>query len=221
MQFGLNQLSQRLLPTYHTNWENQKQEVLLEETTKLAFSQVGKLRIIDRVTSLTAKIPVSFNDAKDGLIGFRLAHELEIPTDKDQKFTDINGIVTVVKGNLDKIANGNYKTSEGKMGNDVWSTRASWCKSFAKMGNDSVSVVIIDHPKNPNYPTYWHARGYGLFAANPFGEKIFTNNKSSFNFKLATGESTTFRYRILIDENKTSLSDEQINKLMKEFERMK
>ena len=52
------------------------------------------------------------------------------------------------------------------------------------MGADSVSIAIIDHPQNPNYPTFWHARGYGLFAANPLGEKIFTNGKSEKNLSL-------------------------------------
>lgn len=203
--------------SYHANWVNHQNEILLEETTKLEFSQVGHKRVIDRTSTLTAKIPVALNDAKDGLLGFRLAHELEMPTDKDQKFTDIHGVVTIVKGNTDKIANGNYITSEGKKGNDVWSTRASWCKVFGKMGNDSVSIVIIDHPQNPNYPTFWHARGYGLFAANPLGEKIFTNGKSIKNLKLNTGESATFRYRVVIDEGKNSISTGQINKFMNEF----
>ena len=202
---------------YHANWVNQKKEVLLEETTKLEFSQVGHKRIIDRITKLTADMPVIFNDAKDGLLGFRLAHELEIPTEKYQKFTDDKGNVTIVKGGTDKIANGNYITSEGKTGNDAWSTRGTWCKVYGKMGKDSVSIVIIDHPENPNYPTFWHARGYGLFAANPLGEKVFTNGKAAKNLKLAKGESVTFRYRVVIDEGKNSISEEQINKFMAEF----
>ncbi len=105
------------------------------------------------------------------MLGLRLAHALQIPTTEDEKFTDDKGNVTLVKGGTDKIANGNYLTSEGKQGNDVWSTRSVWCKVYGKMGNDSVSITIIDHPKNPNYPTFWHARSYGLFAANPLGEK--------------------------------------------------
>ena len=32
-----------------------------------------------------------------------------------------------------------------------------------------MTIAIFDHPGNVNYPTYWHARGYGLFAANPLG----------------------------------------------------
>lgn len=209
------------LLSYHSNWTNHKNETLLEETTVLEFSEVGHKRVIDRVTTLKAKIPVTFTDAKDGLLGMRLAHELQIPTDKDQKFTDDKGIVTIIKGSTDKAANGNYITSEGKIGDSAWSTRAAWCKVFGKMNNDSVSVVIIDHPQNPNYPTFWHARGYGLFAANPLGEKIFTNGKSTKNLQLKVGESVTFRYRVVIDEGKNAISEQQINKFMSEFVKMK
>jgi hypothetical protein len=202
---------------YHANWTNQKNETLLEENTRLEFSEVGHNRIIDRVTVLKAKMDVTFTDAKDGMLGMRLAHELQIPTMQDQKFTDDKGNVTVVKGGTDVIANGNYITSEGKMGDSAWSTRAAWCKVYGKMGKDSVSVTIIDHPQNPNYPTFWHARGYGLFAANPLGEKIFTNGKTAKNLQLKPGESVTFRYRVVIDDGTTSTSTAQINKMSGEF----
>lgn len=207
--------------SYHANWSNQQKDVLLEETTRFEFSGTTHQRIIDRLTTLKAIVDVTFTDAKDGLLGIRLAHALQIPTDKDQEFTDNKGNVTVVKGGTDKIANGNYLSSEGKLGDSVWSTRASWCKVFGKMGKDSVSVTIIDHPLNTNYPTFWHARGYGLFSANPLGEKIFANGKSAKNLTLKKGETVSFRYRILIDEGKTTLTVKQLNEQADEFARVK
>ncbi len=71
-----------------------------------------------------------------------------------------------------------------------------------KWASDSVSISIIDHPQNPGYPTYWHARGYGLFAANPLGQKIFSNGKTEMNLRLKKGQTVRFRYRILIEEIK-------------------
>jgi hypothetical protein len=203
--------------SYHANWTNQKNSVLLEETTRYEFSGNDHQRIIDRITVLKADTLVTFTDAKDGLLGLRMAHALEIPTNEDQKFTDDKGNVTVVKGGTDKIPNGNYLTSEGKQGNDAWSTRGVWCKAYGKMGNDSISIAIIDHPKNPNYPTFWHARGYGLFAANPLGEKVFTNGKSEKNLTLKKGESVSFRFRILIDNGKETISAEELNNQANEF----
>lgn len=199
--------------SYHANWTNQAKEVILEETTRFEFSGIGNQRIIDRVTTLKADMEAKFNDAKDGMLGLRLAHALQIPTTEDQKFTDDKGIVTVVKGGTDKIPNGTYLTSAGKAGNDAWSTRGVWCKVYGKMGTDSVSISIIDHPQNPNYPTFWHARGYGLFAANPLGEKIFTNGKSAKNLTLQKGESVTFKYRIVIDNGGKTISVKELNEM--------
>ena len=207
--------------SYHANWTNQSKEVLLEETTRFEFSGTLNQRIIDRVTTLKASVHITFTDAKDGLLGIRLAHALQIPTGKDQEFTDNKGNVTVVKGGTDKIANGNYLSSEGKLGDSVWSTRARWCKVFAKMGKDSVSVTIIDHPLNPNYPTFWHARGYGLFSANPLGEKIFTNGKSAKNLQLKKGESVSFRFRTIIDEGKNTIATKQLDEQADDFARVK
>jgi hypothetical protein len=90
---------------------------------------------------------------------------------------------------------------------------------YGKIGNDSVSITIFDHILNPNYPTYWHARGYGLFAANPLGEKIFTNGKSSFNLNLKKGATIRFRYRILIQNGKKTTDVSELNQIAKEFNR--
>jgi hypothetical protein len=207
--------------SYHANWTNQKNDVLLEETTRFKFSGNGHQRIIDRQTILRADTDVIFTDAKDGMLAIRLAHALQIPTNKDQEFTDDKGNVTIVKVGRDTTANGNYLSSEGKYGDSVWSTRARWCKVYGKIGNDSISVVIIDHPSNPNYPTFWHARGYGLFAANPLGEKIFTNGKSFKNLQLKKGKSVMFNFRIMIDEGTNTISAADLNKSANEFAKNK
>lgn len=203
--------------TYHANWVNQNSDVLLEEKTIYEFSGNDHQRIIDRITVLTAKTDVNFKDVKDGFLGLRVAHELQMPAVEDKKYTDAQGVVTVVKGVKDSVANGNYLTSEGKEGDSAWSTRATWCKMYGKMGNDSISIVIIDHPKNPNYPTFWHARGYGLFAANPLGEKVFTNGKSEKNLQLKKGESVAFRYRVVIDNGKKTISPQEVNAIAQDF----
>ena len=203
--------------SYHANWTDQEKNILLEETTQFEFSGNDNQRVIDRITILKADTDVLFKDAKDGMLGLRLAHELQIPSTKDQKYIDDKGNITIVKAVTDNIANGNYLTSEGKQGDAAWSTRAIWCKVYGKMGNDSVSITIIDHPGNPNYPAFWHARGYGLFAVNPFGEKIFTNGKSEMNFHLKKGESVKFYYRIIISNGKTTISKQQLDKIASEF----
>ena len=76
-----------------------------------------------------------------------------------------------------------------------------------KIGQEDITIAILDHPGNPGYPTYWHARGYGLFAANPLGQKVFSNGKQKLNFTLQPNNSVIFRYRILILSGNTSRDD--------------
>lgn len=85
-----------------------------------------------------------------------------------------------------------YKSSEGINGGEVWGTRAKWMELYGSIGDENISLVVCDHPSNLSYPTYWHARGYGLFAANPFGVKDFTEGKEELNYVIPAGEFITF-----------------------------
>jgi hypothetical protein len=67
-----------------------------------------------------------------------------------------------------------------------------------RVGDEDVVLLMVDHPKNPGYPTYWHARGYGLFAANPLGQAAFSNGQQTLNFTLASGATATFRYLLRV-----------------------
>lgn len=175
----------------------------LDETTHYTFINKGDVRIIDRKTTLTALVDASLEDNKEGVLGLRVAPELELPSDDEITLTDAHGNPTTVKATNDR-ATADYLSSEGITGGDVWGTRARWMDLFGNFGDDNVHVVIIDHPENPGYPTYWHARGYGLFAANPLGQSALSDGKEALHFKLKKGESATFRYRIIVaDGDKT------------------
>jgi hypothetical protein len=206
---------------YRANWTDQSQNILLKEKTTLIFSAAGQERIIDRVTILTAYKDISLADSKDGLMGMRVTRELQIPAAAPKKYIDNKGNITTVTAGPDSLANGNYLTSAGKQGDSAWATRGSWCLLYGKKGPDSISIAMIDHPDNPGYPTYWHARGYGLFAANPLGQKIFSNGKESLNLHVKKGESVIFRYRIVINAGKERLSTGRIDQLADDFALLK
>ena len=93
---------------------------------------------------------------------------------------------------------GSYRSSEGKTGDAVWGTRGRWTMLTGKVGQEEITLAVLDNPKNIGFPTYWHARGYGLFAANPLGQEVFSNGKEKLNFPLEPKQSVTFRYRLLI-----------------------
>jgi hypothetical protein len=201
---------------YSARWTDRHQHTLLKEATIYTFSATDSHYIIDRVTTLTAQTDVSFPDAKDGLLGLRVTKELQIPSNTPGEFVDDKGNVTkVAAGNTPDI-NGNYLTSEGKTGDSAWGTRGKWCMLYGKMKNDTISIAMIDYPGNPGYPTYWHARGYGLFAANPLGQKIFSKGAQTLNFHLDKGQTATFHYRVVIAAGDHRLSTDRIAALADE-----
>ncbi len=114
------------------------------------------------------------------------------------------------------ITTGNYVSSEGIEGDAVWGTRAKWVALNGQMEGEPVSVVIFDHPKNPGHPTYWHARGYGLFSANNLGQKELSGGKDELNYKLGAGESVDFAYKVLLHSG-TELGKNQIDQMYQEF----
>lgn len=203
------------------DWVDQQGTVLLKEVCTYTFSGDADHRVIDRVSTLTAQQQkVTFNDNKEGTLGIRVCRELEIPSDKPEIYTDANGVATAVPKLNNEGVTGNYLTSEGKTGNDVWGTRGKWCLDYGTKEGQPVSIAIIDHPANPGYPTYWHARGYGLFAANTLGQEALSGGKDKLNFSLEPGKSVSFRYRIIITEKKTPTSEE-LNKQAATFATIK
>jgi hypothetical protein len=198
-------------------WQKPDGSNLLKEDTKYIFTGKGEERAIELITKLTAlSEDVSFMDNKEGLLGLRLARELEHPSDKPEKFTDANGIATDVASMNNDGVTGVYRSSDGVEGDAVWATRAKWMNLNGKIGNEPVSVVILDNTNNVGYPTYWHARGYGLFAANPLGQKEFSKGKEVLDFKLKAGESVVFKYKVLVNSG-SNLSDKQVNSAFENF----
>ncbi len=182
-----------------TDWVTFEKKVLLNEHTHLVFRGGPDFRSVDRITTLRALDEnVSFPDEKDGMLGLRVIRALEIPSDKPEVYTDASGRPTTVAKLDNTGVNGTYLTSEGKKGDAAWGTRGRWCNLSGMVGDEPVTITILDHPLNPGFPTYWHARGYGLFAANPLGQKVFSNGMEELSFSLAPRASVTFRYRILI-----------------------
>ena len=70
---------------------------------------------------------------------------------------------------------------------------------FGRDRGEKVGVAILDHPDNPRHPVRWHARAYGLFAANPWGLSVFTGDKTQDgSMTVEPGQSVRYRYRVII-----------------------
>jgi len=120
---------------------------------------------------------LTFGDTKEGTMALRLAESMRLVRDK-------------------KPGPGHIVNSEGDRDGDTWGKRAKWCDYSGPVGGQTVGVAIFDHPRNPRYPTWWHVRDYGLFAANPFGIHDFEKKPpGTGNLVVPAGKSITFRYR--------------------------
>ncbi|WP_263384845.1 DUF6807 domain-containing protein [Granulicella arctica] len=193
--------------TVESVWTNGAGEDVLAQTTLYVFGTKAGERSIDEVVTLKALRKVVFHDDKEGMLGIRVAHFLESANEKGGTFTDASGRPTPVQTNNVPGATGVYLTSEGKQGDAAWATRGRWCLLTGTTGGHAMTIAILDHPKNPNYPTFWHARGYGLFAANPLGQHIFDPKAPELDFMLEKGQSATFRHRVLLIDGAPGAAD--------------
>jgi len=95
---------------------------------------------------------------------------------------------------------GHILTSTGAVDGNAWGKRADWCDYYAPRNGKIYGVAIFDHPKNLRHPTWWMARDYGLFGANPFGQHDYENLKDQphiGDYVIPAGGSLTLRYRFV------------------------
>jgi hypothetical protein len=146
------------------------------ETQEYIFRGDASTRTIDCTFTLTANHgPVKMGDTKEGTFAIRVAHDLT--------------------GSKVRMLNSNGKVGE----KEIWGKRADWVDYSGIVKGEKLGIAIFDNPRNLRHPTTWHARDYGLFAVNPFGEHDFYNDpKRHGSYTIAPGQSLTLRYRVLI-----------------------
>ena len=197
-----------------SKWVDYNNTVLLTEESSFTFAGKGLYRSIERSTKLTAQQEIKFTENKEGLIGLRLDRSFEEPATVAETFLDANGNETKIPVLNNEGVNGIYRNKEGYKGPDVWGKRSSWVALRAKKDNEIVTIVLLDHPNNPNYPAWSHARGYGLFAMNNLGGRAFDKNASPVLIILQAGQSVVFKHKLIIGDD---LTDEAINKMAMDF----
>jgi hypothetical protein len=167
-------------------WLKPDGKPLLTETRTMTFSAQPELRIIDFDIDLAAVERATFRDTKEGTFAMRVATVLEEPPAKPSG-----------PARTGKLTNAQGAEREA----NVWGKQSEWVDYSGEIDGRKVGVVMMDHPGNPRHPTYWHSRGYGLHAINPFGVSDFRNDKSqNGSLTLAPGEHARFRYRVIIHQ---------------------
>lgn len=187
------------------DWFGPGGERLLDEKRRIAVGAEGELRVIDQCSELRAAHgDVTFGDTKEGGL-----FTLRVATSMDAKE---NG----------RIENSNGNVCEGGQGEEsTWGKRATWVDYSGPVANgDQWGLTVVDHPSNPRHPTYWHVRGYGLFAANPFGVSFFENDKSlDGSMTIGNEDAAVFCYRLIVHPGRGMADQDRVHELIDEFTR--
>jgi hypothetical protein len=198
LEISTNENSGKLV--VESDWIDYLGNILLNEQTTFIFSGNETQRFIERTTKLTSKEnKVIFGDNKEGLMAVRVDRAFESPTKEPLIFSDANGKPTKVAAMDNTGVNGLYRSSSGSEADSVWGTRNKWVSLSAKLNGTEISLAFFDHPANHGYPAHAHARGYGLFALNNFGQHVFNPNEAITSFELKANSAITFKYLFVIN----------------------
>ena len=169
------------------SWNDLTGTALVSERRTMKFHRVDGNNVVDFDIALRAQSEtVKFGDTKEGTFAVRMATELE------EQHLRAKGVPRT-----GTITNAHGSETEA----NTWGRRSPWVDYAGSIEGKPKGIAIFDHPANPKHPTYWHVRGYGLFAANVFGEHDFHADASrDGSITLARGETLRFRYRVIIHQ---------------------
>lgn len=159
-----------------TEWVGPDGGKLLADERTMRFGGDEKTRWIDFDVIVTALADeVTFGDTKEGAFGLRIAESMR----------------------TDRKTGGKIITSEGLTDAEAWGKPAAWVDYYGPVGDEKLGIAILNHPSSFRYPSHWHVRTYGLFAANPWGLGDFTGGKENGAHTIKKGESLSLRYRVI------------------------
>jgi Methane oxygenase PmoA len=164
------------------DWLGPDGKKVCEDERVVRIYSTKKDRVLDfDVTLKATEGPVTFGDTKEGMFGVRVATSMDVTAKKGGKIV-----------NAGKIENA-----------AAWGKPSPWVDYTGPVNGKTGGIAILNHPSSFRYPTTWHVRDYGLFAANPFGWHDF-GQKTSGEYVLPKGESIRFRYRVILHDGDTA-----------------
>ncbi len=173
-----------------SHWIGRAGQVMLEEVRTMTFHDMsarGQYAMDIHVTLRAPAQQVTIGDTKEGLMAVRVAPWLN-----------------------EKKGTGRYLNAHGEeTEQQVWGKRSKWMRLQGQKDGQSYGIAILNHPTSANYPTFWHARGYGCFSANPLGQGAFERSKkvenaANLNLTLKQGQPQHFGFRLIFYEGARS-----------------
>ena len=152
-----------------------------EDTRWIRFGVDGKSRWIDfEVEVLASEGELKFGDTKEGSFGLRVPTAIDAEAKRNPK----PGLI---------------ENSEGQKNEEAWGKPAKWVDYSGLIGEERIGIAILNHPASFRFPTTWHVRTYGLFAANPFGAKEFKVDPAAYGeHVIPAGGKMHLAYRVLL-----------------------
>jgi hypothetical protein len=167
-----------------------------ERTVKFHANADGRMIDFEITLHALPDAPLLMGDNKDGTFATRLAQWMTMPHAGNVKDADGKTVKKEVGGT------GHIVTATGEKDEAAWGKRADWCDYHADRNGKTYGIAIFDHPQNLRHPTWWMARNYGLFGANPFGwhdyEKEFAKEPHKGDYTIPAGGSLTLKYRVFL-----------------------
>jgi hypothetical protein len=154
------------------------------QQTLRVYNRPANERLFDFEITLTAgDKAVVFGDTKEGTCALRIAESMRLKMPKAP-------------------GEGHIVNDTGITDGKVWGLPAKWVDMSGSINGKTYGIAFFEHPSNFRHPTRWHARDYGLFAANPFcGYEMDKKlEKGSGDYTLKAGEKLTLKYRLLLHE---------------------
>lgn len=199
-----------------STWKDSQNNKLLAERTTYRFGGEGKQnRSIERSTHLTAQQQVTLKSNKEGLFAIRVDRTFEEPDKKPVKRLDAAALPADEPSVNNEGVNGRYRNRQGyETESEVWGKKTPWVALRATKEGEVITLVILDHPQNPGYPGWPHARGYGLFSMNNLAGNAMNPDDAPIEIILEAGEDISFCHKLIIGGEMT---DDMINGMMNQF----
>jgi hypothetical protein len=167
------------------DWLSGDGKKVCDDRRVVRFWGIADPRVIDFEITINASAgAVTLGDTKEGMFGLRVPSSMDVKRKTGGRITNAEGITDL----------------------EAWGKASPWVDYTGPVADKTLGIAILNHPESFRYPTTWHVRDYGLFAANPFGWKDF-GRKESGEFTIPAGGSISFKYRVIFHTGDTKSSN--------------
>jgi hypothetical protein len=184
-EFGkIESLGSTAVVVTRNDWMNGERRLFEDERTIVVGTRPNNDRWIDFTITLQASDgDVTFGDTKEGTFAVRVADTMRVEA---------------------KLG-GRIVNSEGQVDDAAWGLPAKWVDYTGPVDGETVGITIFSHPSSFRPVPRWHVRAYGLFAANPFGQRDFPQPEAAKQGAVTVkdGDTLMLRYRVLFHAGST------------------